>query len=65
MDLHKKIMLSIILVPRTSQSEFVVSVNKYLEAKNRKMSVGMRFKMRFEGDESPERRYFMISFSIN
>ena len=45
------------LVHRTSRSEFVVSVNKYLEAKNHKMSVGMRFKMRFEGDESPERRY--------
>ena len=44
-------------VPRTSRSDFIVSVNKYLEAKNHKMSVGMRFKMRFEGDESPERRY--------
>ncbi|RLN09530.1 auxin response factor 7 [Panicum miliaceum] len=41
----------------TSRSEFVVSVNKYLEAKNHKMSVGVRFKMRFEGDESPERRF--------
>ena len=50
------------LVHRTSRSEFVVSVNKYLEAKNHKMSVGMRFKMRFEGDESPERRYFVIAF---
>jgi hypothetical protein len=45
------------LVHRSSRSEFVVSVNKYLEAKNHKMSVGMRFKMRFKGDESPERRY--------
>jgi auxin response factor len=34
-----------------------VSVNKYLEAKKQKISVGMRFKMRFEGDEAPERRY--------
>ncbi|KAK7292940.1 hypothetical protein RJT34_15798 [Clitoria ternatea] len=38
--------------PRTSQ--FIVSVNKYLEAINQKCSVGMRFKMRFEGDDSPE-----------
>ncbi|KAL3010207.1 hypothetical protein AAZX31_07G127300 [Glycine max] len=38
--------------PRTSQ--FIVSVNKYLEAINQKCNVGMRFKMRFEGDESPE-----------
>jgi len=50
------------LFHRTSRSEFVVSVNKYLEAKNHKMSVGMRFKMRFEGDESPERRYSTFCF---
>ncbi|CAN6273078.1 unnamed protein product [Urochloa humidicola] len=50
-------LFSIFYKPRTSRSEFVVSVNKYLEAKNHKMSVGMRFKMRFEGDESPERRF--------
>ncbi|GAB2236066.1 hypothetical protein Droror1_Dr00027798 [Drosera rotundifolia] len=42
---------------RTSRSEFLVSVNKYLEAKNNKLSVGMRFKMRFEGEEVPERRF--------
>ncbi|CAA6675032.1 unnamed protein product [Spirodela intermedia] len=39
----------------TSPSEFIVGLNKYLEAKNHKLSVGMRFKMRFEGDEAPER----------
>lgn len=36
-----------------------MSVNKYLEAKSHKLSVGMRFKMRFEGDEVPERRYIV------
>ncbi|PUZ76116.1 hypothetical protein GQ55_1G264300 [Panicum hallii var. hallii] len=50
-------LFSVFYKPRTSRSEFVVNVNKYLEAKNHKMSVGMRFKMRFEGDESPERRF--------
>ncbi|XP_051216899.1 auxin response factor 7 [Lolium perenne] len=50
-------LFSVFYKPRTSRSEFVVSVNKYLEAKNNKMSVGMRFKMRFEGDEAPERRF--------
>jgi auxin response factor len=44
-------------VDRTSQSEFVVSVNKYLEAKKQNISVGMRFKMKFEGDEALERRF--------
>jgi hypothetical protein len=32
-------------------------LNKYLEAMSNKFSVGMRFKMRFEGEDSPERRY--------
>ncbi|KAL6175275.1 hypothetical protein ACLB2K_051917 [Fragaria x ananassa] len=41
--------------PRTSQ--FIVSLNKYLEAVNNKFSVGMRFKMRFEGEDAPERRF--------
>ncbi|KAK7390484.1 hypothetical protein VNO78_25790 [Psophocarpus tetragonolobus] len=38
--------------PRTSQ--FIVGVKKYLEAMNSKFGVGMRFKMRFEGDDSAE-----------
>jgi auxin response factor len=51
--------------PRTSRSDFIVSVNKYLEAKKQKISVGMRFKMKFEGDESPERRYILVFLSRN
>ncbi|GAU28025.1 hypothetical protein TSUD_264830, partial [Trifolium subterraneum] len=38
--------------PRTSQ--FIVSVNKYLAAVNNKYTVGMRFKMKFESDDSAE-----------
>lgn len=43
--------------PRTSPSEFIIPYNKYMEAVNSNLSVGMRFKMRFEGEESPERRF--------
>eukprot|EP01018_Ginkgo_biloba_P011151 Gb_12414 [translate_table: standard] len=43
--------------PRTSPSEFIIPYNKYLEAANSNLSVGMRFKMRFEGEEAPERRF--------
>ncbi|XAR49305.1 hypothetical protein NMG60_11032464 [Bertholletia excelsa] len=50
-------LFSVFYKPRTSQSEFIVSVNKYLEAQSHKLSVGMRFKMRFEGEEVPERRF--------
>ncbi|KAF7149775.1 hypothetical protein RHSIM_Rhsim02G0248300 [Rhododendron simsii] len=39
--------------PRTSQ--FIVGLNKYLEAVNKCFGVGMRFKMGFEGKESPWR----------
>lgn len=49
---------------RTSRSEFIVSVNKYLEARSHKLSVGMRLKMTFEGEEVPERRYFSRLFSL-
>ncbi|KAK6781768.1 hypothetical protein RDI58_019564 [Solanum bulbocastanum] len=41
--------------PRTSQ--FIVGLNKYLEAVNHRYSVGMRFKMNFEGEEIPEKRF--------
>ncbi|XP_051137365.1 auxin response factor 9-like isoform X2 [Andrographis paniculata] len=41
--------------PRTSQ--FIVGLNKYLDAMNHDFGVGMRFKMRFEGEDSPERRF--------
>ncbi|KAL2551031.1 Auxin response factor 9 [Forsythia ovata] len=41
--------------PRTSQ--FIVGLNKYQEAINHGFKVGMRFKMSFEGEDSPERRF--------
>ncbi|KAK4424450.1 Auxin response factor 1 [Sesamum alatum] len=50
-------LFSVFYKPRTSRSEFIVSLNKYLEAKNHKLPVGMRFKMSFEGEEVPERRF--------
>nr|AMO02486.1 auxin response factor [Boehmeria nivea] len=50
-------LFSVFYKPRTSRSEFLVSINKYLEARSHKLSVGMRFKMRFEGEEVPERRF--------
>ncbi|KAM7252012.1 hypothetical protein ACFE04_023895 [Oxalis oulophora] len=50
-------LFSVYYKPRTSRSEFIVSLNKYLEARTHKFSVGMRFKMRFEGEEVPERRF--------
>ncbi|XP_024005489.1 auxin response factor 9 isoform X2 [Eutrema salsugineum] len=48
-------MFTVYYKPRTSQ--FIISLNKYLEAMTNKFSVGMRFKMRFEGEDSPERSF--------
>ncbi|PHT47017.1 hypothetical protein T459_35621 [Capsicum annuum] len=52
-------MLTLLKLPisKTSQLEIIVSVRKYLEARNHKLSVGLRFKMRFVGEEVPEKRF--------
>uniref|UniRef100_A0A0D6QTJ1 Auxin response factor n=1 Tax=Araucaria cunninghamii TaxID=56994 RepID=A0A0D6QTJ1_ARACU len=50
-------MFTVYYKPRTSPSEFIIPYDKYMEAMNNNLSVGMRFKMRFEGEESPERRF--------
>ncbi|KAF8051643.1 hypothetical protein N665_1687s0009 [Sinapis alba] len=55
---HAVITKTIFLVfykPRISQ--FIVGVNKYMEAMKHGFSLGTRFRMRFEGEESPERMF--------
>ncbi|XP_064985008.1 auxin response factor 11-like [Musa acuminata AAA Group] len=41
--------------PRTSQ--FIISVNKYSKALQEGYTLGTRFKMRFEGEDVPEKRF--------
>ncbi|KAL7212979.1 hypothetical protein ACSBR2_015641 [Camellia fascicularis] len=43
--------------PRTSPAEFIVSFDQYMESVKSNYSVGMRLKMRFEGEEAPEQRF--------
>nr|CAD1824628.1 unnamed protein product [Ananas comosus var. bracteatus] len=43
--------------PRTSPSEFIVPYHQYMESLKSNHSIGMRFKMRFEGEEAPEQRF--------
>ncbi|XP_062203596.1 auxin response factor 24-like isoform X2 [Phragmites australis] len=50
-------MFTVYYKPRTSPAEFVVSRNRYFESLKRNYSIGMRFKMRFEGEESAEQRF--------
>ncbi|KAF5743655.1 auxin response factor 2 [Tripterygium wilfordii] len=43
--------------PRTSPAEFIVPFDQYMESVKTNYSIGMRFKMRFEGEEAPEQRF--------
>ncbi|XP_024023701.1 auxin response factor 4 [Morus notabilis] len=43
--------------PRTSPSEFIVPFEEYKESVKNEYPTGMRFKMRFEGEEAPEQRF--------
>ncbi|XP_058102961.1 auxin response factor 2B-like [Magnolia sinica] len=50
-------MFTVYYKPRTSPSEFIVPFNQYMESVKNSHSIGMRFKMRFEGEEAPEQRF--------
>ncbi|KAJ0539888.1 putative transcription factor ARF family [Helianthus annuus] len=43
--------------PRTSPAEFIVPYDQYMESVKNNYSIGMRFNMRFEGEEAPEQRF--------
>lgn len=50
-------MFTVYYKPRTSPSEFIVPFDQYMESIKNNYSIGMRFKMRFEGEEAPEQRF--------
>ncbi|GAB2289349.1 Auxin response factor 2A [Dionaea muscipula] len=50
-------MFTVYYKPRMSPAEFIVSYNQYMDAMKNHYSIGMRFKMRFEGEEAPEQRF--------
>ncbi|PKA56880.1 Auxin response factor 24 [Apostasia shenzhenica] len=50
-------MFTVYYKPRTSPSEFIVPYDKYMESIKSNYSTGIRFKMRFEGEEAPEQRF--------
>ncbi|MBA0840210.1 hypothetical protein Goarm_002810, partial [Gossypium armourianum] len=50
-----KSVFSIYYNPRASSSEFIVPLCKFRKSLDRSFSVGMRFKMRFETENAPER----------
>nr|QDX18293.1 auxin response factor 2-like isoform X2 [Cymbidium sinense] len=50
-------MFTVYYKPRISPSEFIIPCNQYIESLKNNHSIGMRFKMRFEGEEAPEQRF--------
>ncbi|MQL84403.1 hypothetical protein Taro_016907 [Colocasia esculenta] len=43
--------------PRTRPSDFIISYGRFSKSLNSSFSIGMRFKMHFEGEDAAERRY--------
>ncbi|CAM8885554.1 unnamed protein product [Rhodiola kirilowii] len=50
-------MFTVFYKPRTSPTEFIIPFDQYMESFKNTYFIGMRFKMRFEGEEAPEQRY--------
>ncbi|KAJ1411886.1 UVR domain [Sesbania bispinosa] len=50
-------MFTVYYKPRTSPAEFIVPCDQYMESLKNNYTIGMRFKMRFEGEEAPEQRF--------
>ncbi|KAL1562874.1 auxin response factor 2B-like [Salvia divinorum] len=50
-------MFTVYYKPRTSPAKFIVPYDQYIDSIKNNYSIGMRFKMRFEGEEAPEQRF--------
>lgn len=59
-----KISMTYIVTKIFRTSQFIIGLNKYLESVTHGFGVGMRFKMRFEGEDTPERRYQGICITV-
>ncbi|OVA15091.1 AUX/IAA protein [Macleaya cordata] len=50
-------MFSIYYRPRMSPSEFIIPYDQYMNSVKNSYSIGLRFRMKFEGEECPEKRF--------
>lgn len=55
--IQTKTLFTIYYKPRTSPAEFIIPYDQYMESVKNNYTIGMRFKMRFEGEEAPEQRF--------
>ncbi|RZC71266.1 hypothetical protein C5167_034438 [Papaver somniferum] len=49
-------MFSVYYLPRMSPSEFLIPYDEYMRSVRNKYSIGLRFRMKFEGEEGPKQR---------
>nr|GMD78519.1 auxin response factor 2-like [Ipomoea batatas] len=55
--IQTKTIFTVYYKPRTSPAEFIIPYDQYMESEKSNYTIGMRFKMRFEGEEAPEQRF--------
>ncbi|CAA3009596.1 auxin response factor 4 [Olea europaea subsp. europaea] len=55
--LSSKSAFQVFYSPRASLADFIVPYHKYVKSTTNQLPVGARFKMRFDIDDSPERRF--------
>ncbi|CAH9116237.1 unnamed protein product [Cuscuta epithymum] len=55
--IQTKTLFTVYYKPRTSPAEFIIPYDQYVESVKSNYTIGMRFKMRFEGEEAPEQRF--------
>ncbi|KAI0511442.1 hypothetical protein KFK09_012072 [Dendrobium nobile] len=49
-------MFTVYYKPRTSPCNFIIPFDQYMDSLKKEHSIGMRFRMKFEGEEAPEQR---------
>lgn len=52
------------IICRATHSEFVIPYEKYITSIRNPIRIGTRFRMRFEMDDSPERRYYYYYLAL-
>ncbi|XP_038999001.1 auxin response factor 4-like isoform X2 [Hibiscus syriacus] len=62
--LSTKSMFHVFYSPRATHAEFVVPFKKYIKSITNSVCIGTRFKMSFEMDDSPERRFSGVVMGI-
>ncbi|VFQ87225.1 unnamed protein product [Cuscuta campestris] len=55
--IQTKTLFTVYYKPRTSPAEFIIPYDQFMESVKNNYTIGMRFKMRFEGEEAPEQRF--------